>query len=104
MATTVRNAYLDLFSVRVRPTLDRTEHGHWDRLVAAHHNLSLQSIFGRALRHVATLDGTWLVPQGWQRGAPCVAVRNCRIGWSLQEELRRLYPIARKSGSSFCPP
>ena len=63
--------------------------------MAAHHYLSFQRMFGRALRHVATLDGTWLALLGWQPGALRVAVRDRWIGWSLQQKLRRLHLIAQ---------
>lgn len=63
--------------------------------MAAHHYLSFRRMFGRALRHVATVDGTWLALLGWQPGALRVAVRDRWIGWSLQQKLRRLHLIAQ---------
>ncbi len=63
--------------------------------MAAHHYRSFQRMLGRALRRVATLDGTWLALLGWQPGALRVAVRDRWIGWSLQEKLRRLHLIAQ---------
>ena len=55
---------LDVRSVRVRATRGAEEHRRWDRLVAAHHYLSFQGLFGRAVRHVATLGRTWLALLG----------------------------------------
>ena len=57
---------LDLRAVRVRPTHGAPEHRRWDRLVAHHHYLSFQGLFGKALRHVATLGATWIALLGWQ--------------------------------------
>ena len=52
-------------------------------------------MFGRPLRQVAILDGTWLALLGWQPGALRVAVRDRWIGWSRQQKLRRLHLIAQ---------
>ena len=57
---------LNLRAVRVRPTRGAQEHRRWDRLVATHHYLSFQGLFGQALRHVATLGATWIALLGWQ--------------------------------------
>ena len=38
---------LDLCAVRVRPTRGAQEHRRWDRLVANHHYLSFQGLFGQ---------------------------------------------------------
>ncbi|MDE0104257.1 MAG: DUF4338 domain-containing protein [Bryobacterales bacterium] len=91
----MQNAQSDLRTVRVRPTRDGSEDGRWDRLVAAHLYLSFQRMFHRALRHVATLDGTWLALLGWQPGNLRVGVRDRWIGWSVQQKLGRLHLIAQ---------
>ncbi len=49
---------LDLRAVTVRPTWGGQEHRRWDKLVATHHYLSFQGLFGKGLRHVATLGST----------------------------------------------
>ncbi len=49
---------LDLRAVSVRSTYGAQEHRRWDRLVATHHYLSFQGLFGKGLRHVATLGST----------------------------------------------
>ena len=83
----------DLRAVRVRLTSGAAEHRRWDRLAAAHHYLPFRGLFGRALRHVATLHGAWLALLGWQAGALKVGVRDRWIGWSPQQKLRRLHLI-----------
>ncbi len=52
-------------------------------------------MFGRALRQVATLDGTWLALLGRQPGALRVALRDRWIGWSRQHKIGRLHLIAQ---------
>ena len=60
---------LDLRAVRVRPTRGGAEHRRWDRLVERHHYLSFQGLFGKAVRHVATVCPEWLALVGWQAAA-----------------------------------
>ena len=49
------SADFDLHAVQVRPTHGSAEHRRWDQLVARHHYPSFRGLFGRGLRHVATL-------------------------------------------------
>ena len=65
-----------LGDVRVRPVNGVEEQRRWDRLVATQHYLGFKGFYGRALRHVAVADGTWLALVGWQAGAFKVAVRD----------------------------
>ena len=88
-------ADFDLHSVQVRPTHGSAEHRRWDQLVARHHYLSFRSLFGRGLRHVATLGQEWIALLGWQAGALKVSVRDRWIGWSNAQKLRRLHLIAQ---------
>ncbi|MDE0105075.1 MAG: DUF4338 domain-containing protein [Bryobacterales bacterium] len=88
-------ADFDLHAVQVRPTHGAAEHRRWDRLVARHHYLSFRGLFGRGLRHVATLGETWIALLGWQAGALKVTVRDRWIGWSNAQKLRRLHLICQ---------
>ena len=81
----------------VRPTWGAEEHRRWDRLVAAHHYLPFHGVFGKGLRHVATLSSTWLALIGWQPGAFKLAGRDRWIGWSPQQQFRRLHLIANNA-------
>ena len=85
---------IDLRAVTVRPTWGADEHRRWDRLVAAHHYLPFHGLFGKGLRHVATLGSTWLALIGWQPGAFKLASRDRWIGWTAAQQFSRLHLIA----------
>ena len=88
---------IDLRAVTVRPTWGAEEHRRWDRLVAAHHYLPFHGLFGKGLRHVATVGSTWLALIGWQAGAFKLAARDRWIGWSPEQQFRRLHLIANNA-------
>ena len=92
-----RDGAIDLRAVAVRPTWGAEEHRRWDRLVAAHHYLPFHGVFGKGLRHVATLGSSWLALIGWQPGAFKLAARDRWIGWSAQQQFRRLHLIANNA-------
>ena len=88
---------LDLRAVRVRSTWGAQEHRRWDQLVATHHYLSFQGLFGKGLRHVATLGSTWIALVGWQAGALKLTARDRWIGWTPEQKLRRLHLVTQNS-------
>ena len=88
---------IDLRTVTVRPTWGAEEHRRWDRLVQTHHYLPFHGVFGKGLRHVATLGSTWLALIGWQPGAFKLAARDRWIGWSAQQQFGRLHLIANNA-------
>ena len=94
---------LDLRAVRVRPTHGAPEHRRWDRLVARHHYLSFQGLFGKALRHVAMLGSTWIALLGWQAAALQLAARDRWIGWTPQQKRRRLHLVTQNSRFVILP-
>ncbi len=94
---------LDLRAVRVRPTWGAQEHRRWDQLVATHHYLSFQGLFGKGLRHVATLGSTWIALLGWQAGALKLTARDRWIGWSQEQKLRRLHLVTQHSRFLILP-
>ncbi len=94
---------LDLRAVRVRPTRGAQEHRRWDRLVASHHYLSFEGLFGKALRHVATLGEDWIALVGWQAAALKLAARDRWIGWSPQQQRRRLHLLTQNSRFVILP-
>ena len=94
---------LDLRAVRVRPTWGAQEHRRWDQLVATHHYLSFQGLFGKGLRHVATLGSTWIALVGWQAGALKLTARDRWIGWSQEQKLRRLHLVTQNSRFLILP-
>ena len=88
---------IDLRAVTVRPTRGGREHRLWDRLVEEHHYLGFHGIFGKGLRHVALHGETWLALVGWQPGAFKLAARDRWIGWSREQQFRRLHLICNNS-------
>ena len=94
---------LDLRAIQVCPTHGADEHRRWDRLVARHHYLSFRCLFGKAVRHVAVLNSTWVALLGWQAAALKVTARDRWIGWSPQQELRPLHLIAQNSRFLILP-
>ncbi len=88
---------IDLRAVTVRPTRGAREHRLWDRLVEEHHYLRFHGIVGKGLRHVALHGETWLALVGWQPGAFKLAARDRWIGWSQEQQFRRLHLICNNS-------
>ena len=88
---------VDLREVTVRPTRGAREHRLWDELVAEHHYLRFHGIIGKGLRHVAVHGETWLALLGWQPGAFKLAARDRWLGWSAEQQFRRLHLIANNS-------
>ena len=88
---------IDLGAVTVRPTWGAEEHRRWDRLVASHHYLPFHGVFGKGLRHIATVGSIWLALIGWQPGAFKLAARDRWIGWSAEQQFRRLHLIANNA-------
>ena len=89
---------VDLRAVTVRPTFGAQEHRLWDQLVAAYHCLGFGGLFGKGLRHVATLGPAWVALVGWQAAALKLTARHRRIGWTLH--VLRLVRIACHIGPS----
>ena len=94
---TAQDGAIDLGAVMVRPTWGAEEHRRWDRLVARHHYLPFHGVFGKGLRHIATVGSTWLALIGWQPGAFKLAARDRWIGWSAEQQFRRLHLIANNA-------
>ena len=92
-----REQAIDLRAVTVRPTWGAREHRRWDRLVEEHHYLRFHGVIGKGLRHVAVRGETWLALIGWQPGAFKLGARDRWIGWSAEQQFRRLHLIANNS-------
>lgn len=56
-----------------------------------------EGLFGKALRHVATLGQNWVALVGWQAVALKLAARDGWIGWSPQRQSRRLGLLTQTS-------
>ena len=92
-----KDSSIDLRAVTVRPTRGAREHRRWDRPVAEHHSLPFHGVIDRGLRHVAVHRETWHALLGWQPGAFKLAARSGWIGWSAEQQFRRLHLIANSS-------
>ncbi len=93
----VSDSSIDLRAVTVRPTWGAQEHRRGDRLVEQHHYLAFHGVIGKGLRHVAVHGETWLALIGWQPGAFKLGARDRWIGWSAEQQFRRLHLIANSS-------
>ena len=88
---------IDLLTVTVHPTWGAQEHRRCDRLVGEHHYLWFHGIVGKGLHHVAVRGEIWLALIGWQPGAFKLAALDLWIGWSAEQQCRRLRLIANNS-------
>ncbi len=88
----------DLTEVSVRPVTDRAESARWDVLMSRHHYLGFRGLVGGGVRQVAELpDGTWLALLGWHAGSFKVGVRDRLIGWTREQQFRRLRLVANNT-------
>ncbi len=77
----VLDSSVDLRAITARPTRGARERRRWDLLVEEHHYLPFHGVIGKALRHVAVHGETWLA----------------LIGWSAEQQFRRLHLIANNA-------
>ncbi len=93
-----------LSEVSVRPVAGGAERAEWDRLMESHHYLGFRCLFGGGVRHVAeTADGRWLALIGWQSGAFKVKARDAWIGWTPEQQFRRLRLVANNTRFLILP-
>ena len=95
------DSFIALRAVTVRPTWGAREHRRWDRLVEEHHYLRFHGVVGKGLRHVAVHGESWLALIGWQPGAFKLGARDRWVGWSAQQQFRRLCCFARNFVTDF---
>jgi len=80
---------VDLSSLIVRP-IKPEEEDAWDELMSRHHYLGFERLVGESLKYVALLHGEWVALIGWGTSAFKCAPRDQWIGWSPQQQYRRL--------------
>lgn len=78
--------------VIIRP-IRQAEIGRWSELMRLHHYLGYKGIAGKSLRYVAEYQGEWLALIGWGSGALKCNVRDIYIGWSPEQQYKRLHYI-----------
>ena len=87
-----------LEDVTVRPIKGQEELTRWRELMRKHHPLGLQDSYGPTLKQVAELpDGRWVALLGWSGGAFKTAARDRRVGWTKEQQFRRLHLVANNS-------
>jgi hypothetical protein len=89
------NQNINLDFIKVRP-IKSSEEKTWNLLMSSHHYLGFRILVGESIKYVATYgeDGQWVALIGW--GAP--AFKNCFrdnwIGWTDEQQWKRLKYIA----------
>jgi predicted transposase YbfD/YdcC len=76
-----------------------SEFARFDALLDDHHWLG-RGLFGAILRQVAEIDSEWVALVGWGSPAFRVGVRDRWIGWSREQQRRRLRYVA--NNQRFC--
>jgi hypothetical protein len=66
----------------------------WDWLMASHHYLGMRRLVGESLRYVAEEGGQWVALLGWGSAAFKCGPRDRWIGWTPQQQWRRLRYVA----------
>ena len=80
----------------VRP-LAAGERDEFDRLLIEYHYLHSASLFGEALRYVATDGRRWLALLAWSSAAFKCSPRDRWIGWPARLQWRRLHLVANNA-------
>ncbi len=91
-------AGVDLGGISVRRLTDRAESARWDMLMSRHHYLGFRGLVGGGVRQVAeSADGRWLALLGWHAGSFKVEARDRFIGWTREQQFRRLRLVANNT-------
>ena len=76
-----------------------SEFARFDDLLDEHHWLG-RGLFGATVRQVAEIDGEWVALVGWGSPAFRVGARDRFIGWSREQQRRRLRHVV--NNQRFC--
>ena len=76
-----------------------SEFARFDDLLDEHHWLG-RGLFGATVRQVAEIDGEWVALVGWGSPAFRVGARDRFIGWSREQQKRRLRYVV--NNQRFC--
>ena len=80
----------------VRPIGPKDEH-RWKQLMDEYHYLGFRQLVGESIKYVAELNGEWVALLGWGTAAFKCGARDEWIGWSKEQQWRRLMYIANNS-------
>jgi len=76
-----------------------SEFARFDGLLDEHHWLG-RGLFGATVRRVTEIDGEWVALVGWGSPAFRVGHRDRFIGWSREQQNRRLRHVVNNNGSA----
>ncbi len=83
----------ELKSVVVRP-IRPDEVSRWNTLMSEHHYLGFRQLVGESMKYVAEIEGEWVALLGWGTAAFKCGSRDQWIGWSKEQQWKRLIFIA----------
>ncbi len=89
-------------SLNVRPIKQEEEH-QWDQLMNEHHYLGFRQLVGESIKYVAELNTQWVALLGWGTAAFKCASRDEWIGWSREQQWRRLIFLANNARFLILP-
>jgi len=95
-------AQKELKSLIVRP-IESKEEVKWNQLMNEHHYLVFRQIVGESIKYVAVLNDQWVALLGWGAAAFKCGSRDKWIGWSREQQWRRLIFIANNSRFLILP-
>ncbi len=86
-------AQTELKSLVVRP-IQPKEEPQWNQLMATHHYLGFRKLVGESIKYVAELEHQWVALLGWGTAAFKCGARDQWIGWSRENQWKRLIFVA----------
>ncbi|MBS4007852.1 MAG: ISAs1 family transposase [Clostridium sp.] len=92
----------ELQSLVVRP-IKPEEEPQWNRLMDEHHYLGFRQLVGESMKYVAELNGQWVALLGWGTAAFKCGSRDEWIGWSREQQWRRLLFLANNARFLILP-
>ena len=83
----------ELKMLEIRP-IEPWEDERWNNLMKEHHYLGFQKLVGESIKYVAKINGEWVALVGWGTAAFKCSARDVWIGWTKEQQWRRLVYIA----------
>ena len=83
----------ELEKLEVRP-IERREEEKWNQLMNEHHYLGFHKLVGESIKYGAWINGEWVALVGWGTAAFKCGARDGWIGWTKEQQWRRLVYIA----------
>ena len=83
----------ELHGLKISP-IDPTEKELWNQLMSKHHYLGFRQLVGESIKYIAKINDEWVALLGWGAAAFKCKPRDEWIGWSKEQQWRRLIYIA----------